>query len=291
MKHEDKRLKRRVRNSYIVSTVSIAMVLFLLGSVSYLILNALTATDKLKESVAIYVMLGDMSEKEREGLRTQVLNEEAVREVKFVSKEEAAADFKDYIGSDFVEFLEYNPLPDSFELRLEANLSDKETVKELDKKLSAMKGVGEVVYQKGVIEQISSNINKFNLILLLFGGTLLVISLILLNNTIRVNILVKRRVINTMKLVGATKGFIMRPFIGSAVLHGIYAGAIATIMFAGMIVGLREGLPEVSLLSGNMIILYIAGGMIAGGVVISLLFTTFAVNKFVNMSGDKAYMY
>jgi cell division transport system permease protein len=292
MAQEDKRLKRRVRRSYLISTVSIAMVLFLLGSVAFLILNALDATNRLKESVTIYVMLADgLSEEQTAELRKKIEAEEAVWQVTYVSKEAAAEQFIAETGEDFTGFIDFNPLPDSFEVGLGARSSDKEVVRAFDKTVSAMEGVSEVVYQKGVVEQIGSNINKFNLILLLFGGALLVISLILLNNTVRMTIMARRRIINTMQLVGATKGFIMRPFVGSAVLHGVYAGLIATAMFAAMIVGLAEGLPEVAMLRGNVLLASIAGGMIVGGVVISLLFTIFAVNKFVRMAGNKMYLY
>lgn len=292
MSQDDKRLKRRVRSSYLISTVSIAMVLFLLGSVSFLILNALDVTNRLKESVTIYVMLDDqLGGDQTAALRKQIESKEVVRQVVYVSKEEAAEQFIAETGEDFTGFIDFNPLPDSFEVGLNARSSDKELVKQFDREVSAMAGVSEVVYQKGVVEQIGSNINKFNLILMLFGGALLVISLILLNNTIRMTIVAKRQLINTMKLVGATKGFIMRPFLGSAVLHGLYAGVIATVMFAAMIAGLQEGLPEVHLLKGNLLLLSITGGMIAGGIVISVLFTIFAVNKFVRMSGSKIHLY
>jgi cell division transport system permease protein len=292
MAQEDKRLKRRVRRSYLISTVSIAMVLFLLGSVAFLILNALNATNRLKESVVIYVMLSDgLSEEQTAELRTKIETQEAVRQVDYVSKETAAERFIAETGEDFSGFIDFNPLPNSFEVGLKARSSDKEIVRNFEKTVSAMAGVSEVVYQKGVVEQIGSNINKFNLVLLLFGGALLVISLILLNNTVRMTIVAKRRIINTMQLVGATRGFIMWPFVGSAVLHGIYAGLIATAMFAAMIVGLAEGLPEVAMLRGNLLLGSIAGGMIVGGVIISVLFTIFAVNKFVRMAGNKMYLY
>ncbi|MDR0907345.1 MAG: permease-like cell division protein FtsX [Rikenellaceae bacterium] len=292
MARDDKRIKRRVRHSYIISTVSIAMVLFLLGWVAFLMFNALAVTDRLKESVTFYVMLDDgLTEKQMVALRDAIAGEQEVREVVYVSKEEAAKQFIAETGEDFSGFIEFNPLPDSFEVGLRANLSDKEVVGAFEAKIAAMAGVSEVIYQKGVIDQISSNINKFNLALLLFGAGLLVISLILLNNTVRMTIISRRQIINTMKLVGATRGFILRPFLSAAAGNGVVAGLIATGLFAVMLVGLREGLPEVAMLQAPTLLGSIAVGMIVGGVVISLLFTAFAVNKFVRMSGSKMYLY
>ena len=293
MAHDsNKRLKRKVRNSYIVSTVSIALVLFLLGTVGYLILNAMLATQRMKENVTVYVMLRpDSTDEQTAAIKTNLLKQNAVREATFVSKAEAAEEFREYAGTDFVEFLRQNPLPDSFEVSLNARSSEKETVRALETQIMQWPGVDEVVYQRNVIEQITSNINKFNLILLLFGGTLLFISLILLNNTIRVTIYSKRYIINTMKLVGATRWFILKPFLGSGILQGIYAGIIASLMFAGMVAGLSEGIPEVRFVAERFQIAVIMGGMLAGGVAISLLFTTFAVNKFIKMPPGRIHMY
>ncbi len=293
MAHDsNKRLKRKVRNSYIVSTVSIALVLFLLGTVGYLILNAMLATQRMKENVTVYVMLRpDATDEQTAAIKTNLLKQNAVREATFVSKAEAAEEFREYAGTDFVEFLRQNPLPDSFEVSLNARSSEKETVRALETQIMQWPGVDEVVYQRNVIEQITSNINKFNLILLLFGGTLLFISLILLNNTIRVTIYSKRYIINTMKLVGATRWFILKPFLGSGILQGIYAGIIASLMFAGMVAGLSEGIPEVRFVAERFQIAVIMGGMLAGGMAISLLFTTFAVNKFIKMPPGRIHMY
>lgn len=289
---ENKRLKRKVRNSYFISTVSISLVLFLLGSVGYLIMNALNATEQMQESMTIYVMLDtDISTDDANAVGTRLHAMEEVRDAVFVSKEAAAEDFKHYVGGDFEEFLEYNPLPDSWEVRMKSDYSTREAVEKFENSALGWQGVDEVVYQKNVVEQIGSNIRSFNLVLLLFGGTLLFISLILLNNTIRVSIFSKRYLINTMKLVGASKGFIMRPFLWDSFKQGLVAGVIATALFIAMIAGLNRKLPDVMMLAGDMPILIIVGAMMAGGVVISLLFTTFALNKFINMNTARIHLY
>lgn len=286
------RIKRRVRNAKFISTVSISLVLFLLGAVGYLILGALNATETLKESVTIYVMLSDENDDQRnKELKAQLAKREEIKEVKFVSKDAAAEEFKTYLGDDFVDFLQENPLPNSFEIRLNAKSSDKEILSSLEKDLMKIDGVDEVVYQRNVIEQISSNINKFNLVLLLFGTTLLMISLILLNNTIRITIFAKRHIINTMKLVGATRWFITRPFLVSATLQGLYAGVIASAMLALMIMGLNEGLPEVNFNQVDYHVAAIFLLMIVGGIIISLTFTFFAVHKHIRLSSNHVHIY
>ena len=287
-----KSLRRKVRNSYIISTISIALVLFLLGSVGYLIFNAVRATDLMKENVAIHLMLKKEITDERTAEIGRALGaHEAVKEVTFVPKAVAAENFKEQIGSDFVEFLAFNPLRDAYEVKLRAQYSDKDYIRRFEKETAAWDGIDEVVYQRAVVEQIGTNINKFNLILLLFGSALLVIALILLNNTIRLTIYSKRYLINTMKLVGASKWFIMKPFLLRSILHGVYAWLIAAAMFLALVAGLGEGLPEVTFLAESRPVYYVLGGMLLLGILISALFTLFAVNKFVRMNTTKINLY
>ena len=287
-----KSLRRKVRNSYIISTISIALVLFLLGSVGYLIFNAVRATDLMKENVAIHLMIKQGTSDERIAeIGRELGAHEAVKEVTFVPKAVAAENFKEQIGSDFVEFLAFNPLPDAYEVKLHAQYSDKDYVRKFEKEAASWNGIEEVVYQRAVVEQIGSNINKFNLVLLLFGGALLVIALILLNNTIRLTIYSKRNLINTMKLVGASKWFIMKPFLLRSILHGVYAWLIAAAMFLALVAGLGEGLPEVTFLAESRPVYYVLCGMLLLGILISALFTLFAVNKFVRMNTTKINLY
>ena len=287
-----KSLRRKVRNSYIISTISIALVLFLLGSVGYLIFNAVRATDLMKENVAIHLMIKQGTSDERIAeIGRELGAHEAVKEVTFVPKAVAAENFKEQIGSDFVEFLAFNPLPDAYEVKLLAQDSDKDYVRKFEKEAASWNGIEEVVYQRAVVEQIGSNINKFNLVLLLFGGALLVIALILLNNTIRLTIYSKRYLINTMKLVGASKWFIMKPFLLRSILHGVYAWLIAAAMFLALVAGLGEGLPEVTFLAESRPVYYVLCGMLLLGILISALFTLFAVNKFVRMNTTKINLY
>lgn len=281
-----------MRNSYIISTVSIALVLFLLGSVGYLIFNAVRATDMMKENFTIHLMLKDGTTDERVAeIGRELTGREDVKVVEFVPKEVAAENFKEQVGSDFVEFLEFNPLPDAYEVRLYSDFSDKEHVRAFEQEVGAWDAIEEVVYQRNVMEQIGTNINKFNLVLLLFGGALLVIALILLNNTIRLTIYSKRYLINTMKLVGASKWFIMRPFLLRSILHGVYAWIVAAVLFLALVAGLGEGLPEVTLLAESRPVYFVLGGMLLLGILISALFTLFAVNKFVRMNSTKINLY
>ena len=291
---DDKRLKRKVRNSYIVSNISIALVLFLLGSVGSLMTAAMQVARTLQESVTVTVELRNgADEKQKESLRKRFEANELVSHVEYSSKDDKLndTDFRQMFEQEFEAILEENPLLDSFELTLSADSADPDKLETFIAQIAELDGVDRVSYPAQTVERLHATIAKIRLVLLLFGGALLVISLILLNNTIRLAIFSKRYLINTMKLVGATKWFIMRPFLGSSITQGILSGIIASALFLTAVYGLNEAVPELMSLAETMKIGIIVGGMVLGGILISLCFTFFAVNKFVNMKSNKIYLY
>ena len=268
---DDKRLKRKVRNSYIVSTVSIMLVLFLLGSVGYLMVAAMKVAQTLQESIAVTVELQNgISDQQRETINKRLTAEELVATVAYVSKEDKAddAEFRKMFESEFEEILGENPLLDSFELTLTAESADKELLDGFIASVSGIAGVERVSYPALMAERLHATVGKIRLVLLLFGY-----------------------LINTMKLVGATKWFIMKPFLGSSITQGILAGLGASLLFGLSVFGLNEAVPELTTIAESGKIAIILGAMIAGGVVISGLFTVAALNKFVNMKSNKIYLY
>ena len=291
---DDKRLKRKVRNSYIVSNISIALVLFLLGSVGYLMTAAMQVARTLQESVTVTVELRNgADEKQKESLRKRFEANELVSHVEYSSKDDKLndTDFRQMFEQEFEAILEENPLLDSFELTLSADSADPDKLETFIAQIAELDGVDRVSYPAQTVERLHATIAKIRLVLLLFGGALLVISLILLNNAIRLAIFSKRYLINTMKLVGATKWFIMKPFLGSSITQGILAGLGASLLFGLSVFGLNEAVPELTTIAESGKIAIILGAMIAGGVVISGLFTVAALNKFVNMKSNKIYLY
>ena len=291
---DDKRLKRKVRNSYIVSTVSITLVLFLLGSVGYLMTAAMKIADTLQESISVSVELRkELTPEERQAVEQQLEAEQIVSTISFVPKEEKLQDqeFRKMFGSSFEEILEENPLLDSFELTLTSASADKELLDSFIAAVGRIDGVDNVSYPAMIVERLHTTVGKIRLVLLLFGGALLLVSLILLSNTIRLVIFSKRYLINTMKLVGATRWFIMRPFLGSSITQGILSGIAASVLFGLAVFGLNEAVPELTSMAEIQKIAVIIGSMILGGVLISGFFTLLVLNKFVNMKSNKIYLY
>lgn len=291
---EDKRLKRKVRNSYIVSTISMALVLFLLGSVGYLMLAAMQVADTLQNSIVVMVELKRGTPTEQADSLGRCLQEEGlVSAVQFVSKEQKVEDeeFRRVFASSFEEVLGENPLLDSFDVTLTAASENQTAVEQYVARVEQMAEVDCVSFPAQMADRLHRTVGKIRLVLILFGGALLLISLVLLNNTIRLAIFSKRYVINTMKLVGATKWFIMRPFLWSAIRQGIASGVLAAVLFAVAVYGLGEAVPELSTLADLQRVAVLLGVLIGAGVLLSLLFTGFAINKFVNMKSNKIYLY
>jgi cell division transport system permease protein len=289
---DDKRIKRKVRRSYIVSTISIALVLFLLGSVGYMLTAALGTAHSLRNSVTLSAELdSSLTSEQRTAIEQQITSMEGVTGVEFSAREEKIQDeeFRRMFASEIENILAENPLRDSYEVHIGALESD--AIAEMADRLASIEGIVYVAYPASTIEQLHSTINKIIIGLMVFGGALLLISLILLNNTIRLAIFSRRYLINTLKLVGATKGYIMRPFLSTAAKQGLAAGLAASLLFGASLAALSGAMPEIVATSELVKVAITVGGMIVGGLLISLLFTTFAVNKFVNMKSNKIYLY
>jgi cell division transport system permease protein len=292
MATNEKKIKRRVRQSYFIATVSIALVLFLLGSVGYLILNARDASDWLKENITLSVYLEDsLPEGGVPSLQGRIQDLSGVKNAAYISKEEAARQFTDLSGVDFNTFLEENPLPASFEVTLQAEYSNPDSVRRFAATVSGWDKVDEVLYEEQIIEQVTGNIRKFNVVLLAFGGTLLLISLILIRNTIRMSIFSKRSIIATMKLVGATRGFILRPFLWRSVGMGFLAALLAVALIGAVIYGLRTGLPEAGFFTDLFRLGGLFGAVTAVGIGISFIFTYNAVGKYIKLNTQKMHIY
>ena len=288
----DKRLKRKVRRSYIVSTISISLVIFLMGTVGYMLSAAITTAHTLRSSITLSAELDNSIGEERRTQIEQLIGSfEGVESVTYSPKESKIEDeeFRKMFATEIESILEENPLRNSFEVAI--GTRDKAATDALVDKLSAIEGVVYVAYPASTIEQLHSTITKITIILAAFGGALLIISLILLNNTIRLAIFSRRYLINTLKLVGATKGYIMRPFLATAAKQGLWAGLVASLLFVGSLASLSGAMPEIIATAELIKIAIVVGTMILTGLVISLLFTTFAVGKFVNMKSNKIYLY
>lgn len=295
MEQRDKRIARKVRRSYIISTVSITLVLFMLGIVSYVTLSALSAAHNLRERVVVSVEMADsLFAGEQQVVLDKINSREEVARVDYLSKEDKVNDaaFRRQFELEIDELLGENPLRNSYEVTLKRELTAKENIEAFVSAVEPTAGVEYIsVPPVEVVEQMHSTITTISLGLLIFLAVLLVISLLLLHNTIRLAIYSKRYLINTLKLVGATKWYIMRPLLGSALKQGVWAGVISGLMIAFTVYGVEAFTPQGIAMLDHIAVGIIIGSTLSVGVVITLLYTAAAVNKFVNMKTNKIYLY
>ena len=291
MAGKDLSTKRRLQTSYITTIVSITLVLFMLGLMGILILNSKKLSTYVKENIGFSVILNDNSkEAEIIKLKKELDAKPYVKSTKLVSKQQAAEDFKKELGEDFVEFIGYNPLAASIDVKLYADYANLENIEKIEQDLKKHKKlIKEVYYQKNLISLVNKNIKKISFVLLVFSILLLMISWALINNTIRLSVYSKRFLIKTMQLVGATRGFIRKPFLNSSSIAGIIGGILANLMLIGVIqMTQREFAGAVNFKQIDVLIILFSGIMILG-IVIARISSYFAVNKYLNIRGVDLY--
>jgi cell division transport system permease protein len=275
--------------------MSIALVLFMLGVVSYVTFTALSAAHDLETGVVVSVEVADDLTEEQTARITEAIEATAMcSDMHYMSKDEKLADesFRKQFAVDMDLLLGDNPLRNSYEVTLGKEHAQRASVDEFVATVKGVEGVEYVaVPPVDVVESMHSTLSYVTLGLVVFLAVLLVISLLLLNNTIRLAIYSKRYLINTMKLVGATKWYIMRPLLASALKQGVVAGLISAVMVVGVVYGVNSFTPEGLTMLNYTEVGIIVGALLAVGVVITTLFSAFAVNKFVNMKSNKIYLY
>lgn len=283
--------KRQLRSSYITTTISIALVLFLLGIIGLLVLNANRLSNHVKENMGFTILIKDnVREAEIKKLEKQLVSSNFVKSVTFISKKEAAEIMQKELGEDFVSFLGYNPLLASLEVKLYAPYANPENISKIEGSLLKIPEIKEVYYQKDLLSLINQNIRRISMILGIFSLLLLLISIALINNTIRLSVYSKRFLIRTMQLVGATHGYIRKPFLMRSLFYGFIGSVIAIFLLSGLIYFSSREFSgfigfEVYDLVGILFFL-----VMACGIFISFVSTFFAVNKYLFIKPDKLYM-
>jgi cell division transport system permease protein len=287
---EAKITRRRLRSSYMTSVISIALVLFLLGILGLLVLNAKRVSEYVKENIGFSIMLReDVKEVDVIRLQKMLDAKNYVKSTKYVTQEEAAEELEKELGEDFVSFLGYNPLLASIDVHLNASYANPESIEQIKQDLRKYNQIKEVFYQKSLVELINQNIRKIGLIILVFSGLLFLVAVALIHNTIRLSIYSKRFIINTMQLVGATRGFIRRPFIFTGVMQGVYASLLSIALLTGVVYLIQDEFSEIISLQDYRVLALLYGIVLLMGVVISWISTFMAVNKYLKIKVDKLY--
>ncbi|MBT5749641.1 MAG: cell division protein FtsX [Flavobacteriales bacterium] len=287
---KNKSLNRRILSSSASVVISLSLVLFVVGLLGLVLINAQRLSDYVKENVGFTIMLKD-GINEIETLKFQKILDasEFAKNTTFITKEEATQNLKADLGEDFVEFLGYSPLLASIDVKLNADYANTDSLQLITNELIENNNVFEVYYQEDLVDKLNSNVNKLSLFLLAFCILLFFIAFILINNTIRLSVYSKRFIIRTMRLVGATNNFIQKPFISKGIYQGIYSSIIAIFMLIGAIQLVQTDTANMLNIDDLKIIGIVFFLIFTSGLFISLFSTYFAVRKFIKLNEHELY--
>lgn len=282
--------RRSLFNMYFTTTISISLVLFLVGLECVVLMSAHELVRHVRENVVLTVVLSDMASQE-DVARMDNLMQVApyVNGSDYISREEALQEHIDNLGEDPQTFLGYNPLTDAFEVNLHAEYAQIDSIHVIEQSLLALPYVDKVIYQADIVKQLDSNLQEASLILLAIALALLVIALVLISNTIQLQVYSKRFLINTMRLVGATPWVIKWPFIRRNMLMGIEAACVALLMLAATYYYFvnRLGIRLFALTEQNIAIIIVA--VVFVGWFITFFASLAATNRYIRMKTSKMY--
>lgn len=280
----------RFFNMYLTTTVSVALVLFLIGVESVLILSAHHLIKQVKENVALTLVLSDeATDDEIRRIDNLLTISPFCREHNFISKEDALKDHIENLGEDPVRFLGFNPLQSSYEVFLNADYAQSDSITDIERTLSVFPSINRIIYQKDVVNLLDNNVGVLSFALLVATLLLLFVAVALIVNTIRLHVYSKRFLINTMKLVGATPHVIKMPIVRRNILLGFVAGIVALCLLAAVIFYVQSAF-------GIGLIIYtwqnaaiVSGSVLLSGILITLFASVFAANRYIRMKTDDLY--
>ena len=289
---ERKTRNRRVAGSYIMSLVSITLVLFLLGAFAIFMMHARKLSNHVKENLGFeIVMNSDVKEANILRLQKELDAMPAVKSTEYITKDEAISRLSEDLGEDFLDWLgpEENPLLPSIDVRFHADYANSDSIAMVEALVLDNPDVKEVYYQKSLVDLINKNLRKIAIVLMAVSLALLLIAIALIRNTIRLSIYSKRFLVRSMQLVGATESFIRRPFLKQGVSQGFFGGLLADLLLVGILYWISKRVPDLTLVQDTTIIAIILVGVIILGMLLAWFSTRAALDKFLKADLDKLY--
>ncbi|MBS4040752.1 MAG: permease-like cell division protein FtsX [Flavobacteriales bacterium] len=286
----EKYQKRRLISSYFSVVISVALVLFLLGFLGVFMIQSKKLIANFKEQVPVTVFLNkEVTKAEIQELDKYLSVKKYIKKREYVSAETAASKHTDIVGEDFMEFLGFNPLEDSFDIELQADYVQMDSIYKIEKELKSFSFVSDVFYDKNLVDLVHENIQKITFWMLVLAGILTVVAILLINSSMRLSIYANRFIIKTMQMVGATKSFIRKPFIWKNIRLGIAGALLAILSLTLLLFYLNEEFPELELLQDPLMIGLVMVGVLVVGILIAWISTFFATQRYLNLKTDDLY--
>ena len=275
---------------FITSSISTTLVLLLLGLVVFFVLAAHNLSIYVRENINFSVLISDdMKEADILKLQKRLDKEPFVKQTEYISKKQALKEQTEAMGTDPEEFLGYNPFTASIEIKLHSDYANSDSIAKIEKLIKKNTNIQEVLYQRELIDLVNENIRNISLVLLTLAVVLTLISFALINNTIRLAIYSKRFLIHTMKLVGASWGFIRRPFLRRNIRSGVLAGIMADAILMGAAYWLVSYEPELIRVITPEVMLLVSGSVLVFGIIITFLCAYLSINKYLRMKASTLY--
>jgi cell division transport system permease protein len=291
-KEAEKIILGRLRTAYATTVVSITLVLFMLGLLGLIVFYASKISTHVKENIGfMIIMKPEVNEAHIIQLQKQLQVSDFVKSSEYITKEQAAAQMKEYLGEDFISFLGINPLLPSIDVKLNVRFANNDSLKVITDRMMTNPSVKEVLYQKSLVQELNKNIALISGILLGFSILLLIIAYALINNTIRLAVYSHRFLIRSMLLVGATSRFIRKPFIIKGIAQGAVASLFAIILLTGLVITARNQIPDLSALDDWKAYALLALGVIVAGILLAGISTILAVRRYIRMHVDELYYF
>jgi cell division transport system permease protein len=276
--------------SYFYAIFGIGLVLFVLGVAAVLVIEAKKVSTNFKENLAVEVVLKDSLDIEKiNALQKSIQQRYYIKNSRYISKDEAAKILQKDLGENFLDILGYNPLYASFSLNLKENYANKDSFAFVKTDLSKMDGVKLVNIQNNILESLDRNISSASFIILIVAAALLIFAVSLIFNTIRLAMFSSRFIIKTMQLFGATRWFIIKPFLGRSIWNGFVSGFFACLLIAGLIAYFDHTLPELGLQGDLITFALLFGAVIIFGILISFFSTLTAVLRYLRLKVEDLY--
>ncbi|MGB3590205.1 MAG: permease-like cell division protein FtsX [Nonlabens sp.] len=291
MSSQSRYQKRRLFSSYFWVVISLFLVLFMLGLQGFFLLNSQKLANYFREQVPMSIYFKDSAkEVEMQQLEKSLEMADYTKSVVFVSSEEGAEKTKEELGEDFVATLDgFNPIPNSIDLRLNSQFVTAADIQKIADDLENKNYVQEVTFDKPLVSLLNKNVKRISLYMLIISGVFVLIAFLLINSSIRLSIYAKRFTIKTMQMVGATKGFIRKPFIATSIKLGVIAAILALALLGVVVYYVAQYIPELNILEDYQTLAILFVGVLLFGVLISLISTFFATTRFLNLKTDQLY--
>lgn len=286
----DKFQKRRLISSYFSVVLSVFLVLFLLGLLGLFIINSRRLSDNFKEDIVMTVFFkNEATDSIFKSFESEMKASKFAKDFKFISKEEAAKEHEKTLGEHFTEFLGANPLYNSYDIHLKADYVTNPEFSRVESEIRKNAMVADVVYDKQLITLVNDNVKRISMWVLIISGIFAVISILLINSSLRLSIYANRFIIKTMQMVGATKAFIRKPFIKKSVILGVIGALLAIVALIGVLIYVATNYPGLDIFKNQVLTIMVLLGVLVLGVLITWIGTYFATQRFLNLRTDDLY--